>query len=140
MAATLAEEGFVLVEATLLMVVDITTAAITAVAMVGAAVIGATLATGTDGDLALALAGDPTGLLTRMLTVMVPGGALLPIITHALILMILRPAAHMLIHIPIPTTATAVVPPKILEETVTTMLRLDYRAFPHRRTLLALPL
>jgi hypothetical protein len=91
-----------------------------------------------DGDLALALAGDPTGLLTRMLTAMVPGGALLTIITHALILIILRPAAHMLI--PIPTTATAVVPPKILEGTVTTTLRLNYRAFPHRRTPLGLPL
>jgi hypothetical protein len=138
MVATVAEEGLVLVEATLLMVVDTTTAAITAVAMVGAAVIGATLATGTDGDLALALAGDPTGLLTRMLTVMVPGGALLTTITHALILIILRPAAHMLIHIHIPTTA--VVPHKILEGTVTTTLRLNYRAFLHRRTLLALPL
>ena len=155
MVATVAEAGstaeavFVLVEATLFMGVDTTTAAIMAVAMVGA-VIGATLATGTDGDLVLALAGDPTGLLTGMLTVMVPGGALLTTITHAPILIILRPAAHMLIHIPttatavvphkIPTTATAVVPHKILEGTVTTTLRLNYRAFPHRRTLLALPL
>jgi len=144
MVATVAEEGstaeavFVLVEATLLMGVDTTTAAITAVAMVGTAVIGATLATGTDGDLVLALAGDPTGLLTGMLTVMVPGGALLTTITHAPILIILRPAAHMLIHIP--TTATAVVRHKILEGTVTTTLRLNYRAFPHRRTLLGLPL
>lgn len=156
MVATVAEEGstaeevFVLVEATLLMGVDPTTAAITAVAMVGTAIIGATLATGTDGDLVLALAGDPTGLLTGMLTVM--GGALLTTITHAPILIIIihRPAAHMLIHIPttatavvphkIPTTATAVVPHKILEGTVTTTLRLNYRAFPHRRTLLALPL
>jgi hypothetical protein len=144
MVATVAEEGstaeavFVLVEATLLMGVDTTTAAITAVAMVGTAIIGATLATGTDGDLVLALAGDPTGLLTGMLTVMVPGGALLTTITHAPILIILRPAAHMLIHIP--TTATAVVPHQILEGTVTTTLRLNYRAFPHRRTLLGLPL
>ena len=99
-----------LVEATLLMVVDTTTAAITAVAMVGTAIIGATLATGTDGDLVLALAGDPTGLLTGMLTVMVPGGALLTTITHAPILIILRPAAHMLIPIPTTATATAVVP------------------------------
>jgi hypothetical protein len=131
-----AEEGFVLVGATLLMEVDTTTAAITAVAMVGAAAIGDTLATGTDGDLVLALAGDPTGLLTRMLTVMVPGGALLTTITHALILIILRPPAHMPIHIHIPTTA--VVPHKILAGTVTTTLRLNYRALLHRPNLLAL--
>jgi len=105
--------------ATLLMVVD-TTAAITAVAMVGTeatagaeamageAGIGVTRATDTDGDLVLALAGDPIGLHTRMLTGMARGLALLTIIIHALILTMLRLVARLLI--PIPITAAAAVP------------------------------
>jgi hypothetical protein len=131
--STLAE-----VEATLLMVAD-TTAAITAEAMVGTEVtagvagIGAILVTGTDGDLVLALAGDPIGLPTRMPMGMGRGGALLTIIIRALIL---RLAARTLI--PILTAAT--VPRKILDRTVTTTPRQNHRAFPHGRTLLTLPL
>ena len=136
-----AEEGSTLaeVEATLLMVAD-TTAVITAEAMVGTevmagteamvggAAIGAILVTGTDGDLVLALAGDPIGLPTRMPTGMPRGGALLTIIIRALILTILRLAARTLI--PILTAAT--VPRKILDRTVTTTPRPNHRGFPHR--------
>jgi hypothetical protein len=135
-ASTLAEA-----EATLLMVAD-TTAAITAEAMVGTeamaggAAIGAILVTDTDGDLVLALAGDPIGLPTRMPMGMGRGGALLTIIIRALILTILRLAARTLI--PILTAAT--VPRKILDRTVTTTPRQNHRAFPHGRTLLTLPL
>jgi hypothetical protein len=149
--ASTAEVGSTLaeVEATLLMVAD-TTAAITAEAMVGTevtagteamaggAAIGATLVTDTDGDLVSALAGDPIGLHTRMPTGMARGGALLTIIIRALILIILRLAARTLI--PIPTTAAALVPRKILDGTVTTIPRQNHRAFPHGRTLLTLPL
>ena len=147
MVATVAEAGstaeavFVLVEATLFMGVDTTTAAIMAVAMVGA-VIGATLATGTDGDLVLALAGDPIGLHTRMPTGMASGGALLTMIIHALILIILRiilPLAAPTL-IPIPTTPAAAVPRKIPDGTPTTIPRRNHRAFPRRRPLLTLPL
>ena len=126
--STLAE-----VEATLLMVAD-TTAAITAVAMVGAeamaggAAIGAILVTGTDGDLVLALAGDPIGLPTRMPMGMGRGGALLTIIIRALILTILRLAARTLI----PILTAAAVPRKILDQTVTTTSRRNHRAFLHR--------
>ena len=137
--ASTAEEGFTAevgstlaeVEATLLMVAD-TTAAITAEAMVGTevtaggAAIGAILVTGTDGDLVLALAGDPIGLPTRMPMGMGRGGALLTIIIRALIL---RLAARTLI--PIPTTAAAAVPRKILDRTVTTTSRRNHRAFLH---------
>jgi hypothetical protein len=110
-----AEEGSTASVATLLMVAD-TTGATTAEAMVGTeatagaeamageAGIGVTLATDTDGDSVLALAGDPIGLHTRMLTGMARGGALLTIIIHVLIL-IIRPAARILTPIPIPTTA-----------------------------------
>jgi L-aminopeptidase/D-esterase-like protein len=121
------------------MAVEITTAAITAAAMVGrdamagVAVMGATLVTDTDGDLVLALAGDPIGLPTRMPMGMGRGGALLTIIIRALIL---RLAARTLI--PILTAAT--VPRKILDRTVTTTPRQNHRAFPHGRTLLTLPL
>jgi hypothetical protein len=130
------EEGSTLAEAeaTLLMVAD-TTAAITAEAMVGTeamaggAAIGAILVTDTDGDLVLALAGDPIGLPTRMPMGMGRGGALLTIIIRALILTILRLAARTLI--PIPTTAAAAVPRKILDRTVTTTSRRNHRAFLH---------
>jgi hypothetical protein len=140
MVATVVEEASTLAEAeaTLLMVAD-TTAAITAEAMVGTeamaggAAIGAILVTDTDGDLVLALAGDPIGLPTRMPMGMGRGGALLTIIIRALIL---RLAARTLI--PILTAAT--VPRKILDRTVTTTPRQNHRAFPHGRTLLTLPL
>ena len=133
--ASTVEEGSTLAEAeaTLLMVAD-TTAAITAEAMVGTEVtagvagIGAILVTGTDGDLVLALAGDPIGLPTRMPMGMGRGGALLTIIIRALILTILRLAARTLI--PILTAAT--VPRKILDRTVTTTSRRNHRAFLHR--------
>jgi hypothetical protein len=133
--ASTAEEGSTLaeVEATLLMAAD-TTAAITAVAMVGAeamaggAAIGAILVTDTDGDLVSALAGDPIGLRTRMPTGMARGGALLTIIIHALILIIFRLPARILV----PTTAAAAVPRKILGRTVTTTPRPNHRGFPDR--------
>jgi hypothetical protein len=124
------------VEATLLMVAD-TTGAITAVAMAGTeamaggAAIGATLVTATDGDLVLALAGDPIGLHTRMPPGMARGGALLTII-RARILIILRLPARILI-------PAAAVPRKILYGTVTTIPRPNHRAFRHGRTLLTLP-
>jgi hypothetical protein len=143
--ASTAEEGSTLaeVEATLLMVAD-TTGAITAVAMAGTeamaggAAIGATLVTDTDGDLVSALAGDPIGLHILMPTGMARGGAFLTMIIHALILIILRLAARTLI--PIPTTAAAAVPRKILDGTVTTIPRPNHRAFPDGRTLLTLAL
>jgi len=133
--ASTAEEGSTLaeVEAALLMAAD-TTAAITAVAMVGAeamaggAAIGAILVTDTDGDLVSALAGDPIGLRTRMPTGMARGGALLTIIIHALILIIFRLPARILV----PTTAAAAVPRKILGRTVTTTPRPNHRGFPDR--------
>jgi hypothetical protein len=124
--ASTAEEGSTLaeVEATLLMVAD-TTAAIMAVAtagtevMVGGAAIGATLVTGTDGDLVLALAGDHIGLHTRILALT--------------ILIILHLPARILI-------PAAAVPRKILDGTVTTIPRPNHRAFPDGRTLLTLAL
>jgi len=133
--ASTAEEGSTLaeVEAALLMAAD-TTAAITAVAMVwreamaGGAAIGAILVTDTDGDLVSALAGDPIGLRTRMPTGMARGGALLTIIIHALILIIFRLPARILV----PTTAAAAVPRKILGRTVTTTPRPNHRGFPDR--------
>ena len=133
--ASTAEEGSTLaeVETALLMAAD-TTAAITAVAMVGAeamaggAAIGAILVTDTDGDLVSALAGDPIGLRTRMPTGMARGGALLTIIIHALILIIFRLPARILV----PTTAAAAVPRKILGRTVTTTPRPNHRGFPDR--------
>lgn len=140
--ASTAEEGSTLaeeVEATLSMVGD-TTAAITAVAtvgtevmagteaMAGGAAIGATLVTATDGDLVLALAGDPIGLPTRMPTGMARGGALLTMILALTILIIHRLAARILI----PITAAAVVPRKILARTVTTTPRTNHRGFPYR--------
>lgn len=127
------EEGSTAAVPTLFMAVEITTAAITEAAMVGreamagVAVMGATLVTDTGGGLVLALAGDPIGLHTRMPTVMAGGGALLTIIIRALIL---RLAARTLI--PIPTTAAAAVPRKILDGTVTTIPRPNHRGFPHR--------
>ena len=134
--ASTVEEGSTLAEAeaTLLMVAD-TTAAITAVAMVGTeamagvAVLGATRATDTGGDLVLALAGDPIGLHTRMLTGMACGGALLTIIIHALLLIILRLAARILTLTP---TMAAVGPHKILDRTVTTTSHRNHRARLHR--------
>jgi hypothetical protein len=138
--ASTAEEGSTLaeVEATLLMVAD-TTAAIMAVAtagtevMVGGAAIGATLVTGTDGDLVLALAGDHIGLHTRMPTGMARGGALLITILALTILIILHLPARILI-------PAAAVPRKILDGTVTTIPRPNHRAFPDGRTLLTLAL
>jgi hypothetical protein len=138
------EEGSTLAEvgATMLMVAD-PTAAITAVAtagteaMAGVAAIGATLVTDTDGDLVLALAGGPIGLHTRMRTGMARGRALLIIIIiHALILIMLRLAARILILTP---TMAAVGPHKILDGTVMTTPRRNRRALLHPRTLLALP-
>jgi hypothetical protein len=63
-------------------------------------------------------------------------------IIHALILIILRIILRLAAPtlIPIPTTAAAAVPRKILDGTVTTSRRPNHRAFRHGRTLLALPL